>query len=99
MSTQRLPPEELTLDLIDRINAIDVDQSITLPNGKVITCRKDTAGDDNCYCKCALYDLWICDVIACHDCNSLSKCHVHFELTGALPVDNSTQPNKEEDHA
>ena len=79
----KLKQDEVTPDLIDRINALAIDQSLTLPDGRVITCRK--VMPESCDEECALRDV---DVINCYKikCCIYERADlksVYFELTDA----------------
>lgn len=103
MSKLKLTHGELNFELIARINALAVGESLTLPGVGVITCRQDQRADDASECtKCALFtsslDIF-CVFFWCTAAARLDGKYVHFELTDAPQVDNSTKPNKEESNA
>ncbi len=97
MSTLKLKQEEATPDLIDRINALAIDQSLKLPDGRVITCRADMPG--SCDDICCASKMEHCGRILCLGERRFDRTDVYFELTDAPQVDNSTNPNKEESNA
>jgi len=79
----KLTQDEMNPDLIDRINALAIDQSLTLPDGRVITCRANNS--NACREHCCVNELppRYCIEINCQRELRSEPQVVYFELTAA----------------
>lgn len=100
------PAFEWSLGLIKKINALKIDESLVLPDGRMITCRKflpETESTAGSICgDCAIVKLGLgqfCNMFYCEPNVRCDRNRVYFELTKAPHVDNSAPVKKEESNA